>query len=218
MKIRNVLLGLGGTLLLLLLSGCSTFAGMEQMMKMFDRPPESESSSLIYGYLNIDTNQSVSMHFLQWETAVSIPSEEETKSLTREEKKQYEAIMMEMPGIVLDTKSGAFAVQVNQPETYCLYEILFSSSSTTGAGNMRTTTTYNHSFIFDAPEKEDALTVGAGEMVYWGACDFVLDENTGEGKLEASATVSRAEVLDILEEKLRDKGWDEWISAEKGKL
>ena len=218
MKLRSVLSGLGAALLLLLLSGCSTFAGMEMMMKMFDRPPESENSSLIYGYLNVKTNQSVSLHFLPWETAQSIPSEEEAKSLTREEKKEYEAIMMEMPGIVLDTKSGVFAVQVNKPDTYCLYEILFSSSSTTGAGNMMTTTTYNHAFIYDAPEKKNALILGAGEMVYWGACDFVPDENTGEGNLEASTTMSRGEVLDILEEKLRDKGWDAWIAEERSKL
>lgn len=193
-------------LFLIFLTGCSSLPGYQKL----NHEPLSENSTLVYGYLQMDTDR-------KYQVELSCPPWDGIKNnyenLTKEDREAYYESLLTYPGAFLDKKTGVFAIQINEPGAYWLCDV--SITPQVSYGNV---ITYLHYNIQTPENKNLALQVMGGEMIYWGATVFTLDNDTMEATFEPHATMTKADVLDLVEEMLSGKGWDMWIEEERSRL
>ncbi|MDC7239331.1 MAG: hypothetical protein PQJ50_03120 [Spirochaetales bacterium] len=189
------------------LSSCASFGILTK--------PKSEESSLIYGYIDkvteVNYYKKNYIYAMKWEKAEEIAALQNKVSETGE----WYLLNRELsdnPFIFMNGNSGVFAIPVHEPGEYYICSVALEYPRSPSV------LVTEHFPISPYESKDNVLNLKGGDMQYWGAVEFTLTEDPRTSQILPHPTMTKEEVLDLLEKELEGSGWEDWIEAEKNRL
>lgn len=191
---------------------------------LLDSQPNSEMSSLIYGYFELDTEKDLTgqLSCFDWEsfeffTDLTLGmSDEQIEELILSSDQGEKIFMIMMNGGssgAWDSNTGVFIIQVPGPGDYVVADIVMTELKN------RIVYSYTYLLASSPAEEKDAINLEGGDMAYWGAIRLsITDEKEMDGDIEVHPTITRAEVFGLVEEMIAGQGWDAWLAAERSQL
>ena len=183
-----------------------------QIMAAHTDKPDGVNNNMVYGYIDfsaIDTGGdffSIRLLPIEYELTTKrtglFKNRKETVLEPEVSRSEQKALMRQGWSMVYD---GLFRIENLAPGEYYLVSLVHSY--TTGS------TTYTGTFTPPRPERGNGIQVGADQMIYWGAYNFVIGAD-GKAQFEVSSDVTRKDIAARLAEAITGKGWGDLLASQ----